>query len=107
MSNCIYTVLVCSRLDIDPKDKFPDTGSDRIVGYFFDKDEAFHHVMNNDCDIWEYTYDYAIIERVEPGFYESAGRDDRWFFKFNHDKCEYERIDEPESYEHFSGFTIG
>lgn len=107
MANCIYTVLVCDRLEIDQRTRFPEFGSERLVGFYFDKKEAFDHVHNNACDICEYTYTYAIIEEVYEGFYQPAGHDQRWFFKFDRETGTYEPINEPTEFEHYVGFTIG
>lgn len=100
----IYTILVFTRLEQDEKG-WPNFGSERLVGYYTNKDIAFNAVINNSCDINETCYDYALIEEVEEGLYNAAMN--RWLFKYNRDKDEYESIEEPDFMKHFSGFTIG
>ena len=101
----IYAVLVFTKLEFEKG--FSNFGSERLVGYFFDKDDAINHVKENVCDIWETCYNYAIVEGVKPGFYEPADKEDRWLFKFNHETGEYEQIEEPGEMAHLCGFTIG
>ena len=103
-SNKIYTILVFTRLEED-EHGWPEFGSERIVGYYTDKEIAFDAVKCNACDINETCYDYALIEGVEEGLYNPAFN--RWLFKYNRDLDEYEPIDEPKFMKHFSGFTIG
>lgn len=99
----IYTILIFTKLE---KDKYgPDFGCERLVGYYTDKDSAFAAVINNSCDINETCYNYALIEEVEEGLYNPAFN--RWWFKFNYDRGEYEQIDEPDVVNHYCGFTIG
>lgn len=50
---------------VDPKDE--DT---RCVGYFKTFEEAERVVINNIDDIWETCYEYAVIEKIEPGLYQ-------------------------------------
>lgn len=102
--NKIYTILVFTRLEED-KHGWPEFGSERIVGYYTDKDKAFNAVIGNACDINETCYDYALIEEVEEGLYNAAFN--RWIFKYNKDADKYEQIEELDFMKHFSGFTIG
>ena len=100
----IYTILVFTRLEQDEKG-WVNFGSERLVGYYTDKDVAFNAVINNSCDINETCHDYALIEEVEEGLYNAAMH--RHLFKYNHDKNKYEQIEEPDFMKHFGGFTIG
>lgn len=68
-----------------------DIGSSRTVGYYTNKKDAIDTVLNNCCDIFEYTYTYAVVEYIEPGLYNSAT--ERWFFKWNDDIRKYEPIE--------------
>jgi len=40
-------------------------GTTRTIGYFKFLEDAQHIVINNECDICETIYDYAIIEKIE------------------------------------------
>ncbi len=69
----------------------PSIGSARTVGYYTNKKDAVDAVIENCCDIWEYTYDYAVVELIEPGLYNPA--EERWFFKWNDELKGYEEIE--------------
>jgi hypothetical protein len=96
--------MVFEKLEKD-KGGYPDFGSQRVVGFYTNKDDAFHDVQINALDIREYTYNYTLIERVEEGFYGSTHS--RYFFKYNEEKNMYEEINEPDYLNNFIGFTIG
>lgn len=100
----IYTILVFEKLEMD-KNGWSDFGSERLVGYYTNKEKAFDAVKCNGCDINETCYDYALIEEVEEGLYNPAFN--RWLFKYNSDIDKYEPIDEPSFMKHTVGFTIG
>lgn len=102
--NKIYTILVFTKLEKDKKG-WPNFGSERLVGYYTNKDKAFNAIINNACDINETCYDYALIEEVEEGLYNAAMH--RYWFEYNRAKDKYEPIEEPDFVKHFSGFTIG
>jgi hypothetical protein len=44
----------------------------RCVGYFDEMDQAIYSVSNNDCDIHEFSYNWAVIEHCGPGLYPDA-----------------------------------
>ena len=99
----IYIIMTFSRLNMN-ETGFPDFGSTNLCGWYFDFQDAYRAVTENMCDIWEHTYDYALIEEVEEGLYPSSMK--RWFFHFDEDSLIYDPIKEPEFLKHFSGFTI-
>ena len=82
-------------------------GDERIVGFYIDKEDAFKNVKENDCNINNTYYNYALIEEVEEGLRNPAGCSNRWFFKYNKETDEYDEIEEPTFLNGFSGFTIG
>ena len=102
--NKIYTILVFTRLEED-EHGWPEFDSERIVGYYKNKEIALDAVKCNACDINETCYDYALIEEVEEGLYRPAFN--RWLIKYNSDIDKYEQIEEPRFMKHYSGFTIG
>lgn len=106
MNNEIYTILVFEQLEKNDHG-FPDFGCQRLVGYYFDKDNAFDAVKNNCLDINESCYDYALIEKVEEGLYRPAIKHERWLFKYDRANCIYKEILEPEFMNHLCGLTIG
>lgn len=100
----IYVILCMSKLEQNPRTKFPDFGSESIMGWYEDKDTAFERVRTNACDINETCYDYAIIEEVEQGLYPASMN--RWFFEYKKDKGEYIQIEEPSFMYGFCGLTM-
>jgi len=116
--DAIYTIMVCTKIaeTIHKKTKedgtivekptgFPDFGDCRVVGFYHEKDNAIDTVKQNGGDIYETCYDYAIVEKVEPGLYSCAT--ERWVFKHNRETDGYDLIDEPAILKHACGLTIG
>lgn len=102
----IYVITVMSRVQRDSLG-YPAFGATRTVGYYLSKNEAELAVTNNAGDMREGCYNYALIEQIKPGIYQSASPENRWWFKFNDEKEQYEPIDEPEFLNNMSGFFIG
>ena len=100
----IYTITVMTKLELDDKG-WLDTGSQRIVGFRHEFDDAVEVVKENMCDIYETIYNYAVIEKVEPFLYPDCLT--RWFYKYNREKDSYEPIEEPACVKHFASFAIG
>lgn len=101
----IYAITVMET--IEERNRIPYFGDSRCIGFYFTYDDARDAVMNNYCDIWETIYDYAIIEKIAPGFYNGASSDDRSTFKYDKDKDSYVPIDEPKILKHIYGIGIG
>lgn len=103
----IYTITTLEKLE--PSDNFYcEHGDTRCVGFYHDKESAERSVEENCCDIWEYLYDYVVIEATPPGVYgTSSSGCERWFYKFNQETERYEPIEEPECVKHIYGFGIG
>lgn len=103
--DAIYVIMVCERLEV--KNTWPDTGSSRLVGWYAAYETAVSAVRENWCDIYEYAYRYALIERVEQGLYRPADSSDRWWFEYDQKTGGYVPIEEPKEYKNYGGFTIG
>jgi hypothetical protein len=116
--NPIYTVIVCSKIELKTYERiksdgtiirvpssfgFVVLGSHDVFGFFHEKELAFENVKMNACDICEACYDYAIIEEIYPGLYRPATN--HWVFKYNRDTDEYIQIDEPEILKDTSNIT--
>ena len=99
----IYTVLMCTKLEEDRS--VPVFGSTRLVGFFTDFQWATEVVMENMCDLWEFCYKYAIIEKVKEGLYMAPT--ERWFFKYDEPSGKYRIIDEPAFLRFYVGLTMG
>lgn len=97
--------MVMEKMNCDKRTKFPDFGSERLVGWYSDFETARSSVSENVCDINETCYDYALIEECEEGLYNPSSN--RWWFQFNRETDSYVQINEPDFMKKFSGFTIG
>jgi hypothetical protein len=86
-------------------EKNPKAPSVRCVGYFKEKEEAVYTVENNVCDIFEYTYNYAVIERIEEGLYQVDI--EPTFFKYNFEKEAYEECEKPAIIGPYVGLCLG
>lgn len=103
----IYTITTIERLEFD-ENYYCKHGDIRCVGFYYDKESAEEAVKENCCDIWEYLYDYAVIEQTPPGVYgTSSSGYERWFYKFNQEIKRYEPITEPECVTHIYALGIG
>lgn len=109
----IYTVTVLcdirERITSDGrKSGFPEFGDSRVVGYYFDFDDAVNAVLENWGDIHEGCYNYAVVEKVEAGLYRPAASDDRLVFKWDHaHDTYYQMLEEPKVLRHVCGISIG
>lgn len=88
----------------DPASDMPVSNL-RTPGFYHNFDEAEIDVINNACDIWEYTYNYVVIEELKPGIYPQCV--DRHFYKFNFETKKYDRIPTPEQLNCVTGFSVG
>ena len=77
----------------------------RTPGFYHEFDYAEADLINNCGDIWEYSYDYALIEEVKPGLYQACTN--RHFFKFNISTKKYEQIPTPAGLKNVINFSIG
>lgn len=104
----IYTVTVFQKISHNTSlasQHIYDFGERRCVGWFDCFDEANCAVENNFSDMRDGTYDYAIIEEMEPGILTVDLA--RVVYKWNEQKCGYEKIDTPPELTHASNFGIG
>lgn len=70
---CVYTITTAEKLEESERETL-DTGDLRTVGFFHDFADAELAVMENDCDINETIYKYAVIEEVYPGLYHRGAK---------------------------------
>lgn len=108
----IYTVTTLSKIEMTDLG-IADTGATRTPCFYHTLKDAKYTVENNVCDIWEYCYQYAVIEEVDIGCYPYCGK--RWFYKWELDespsckpyKGRYVPIDTPEELKNVVNFAIG
>lgn len=90
---------------IDNEKGWLRTGDTRCWGFYTTFEAAHKTIRSNITDLWETIYDYGIIEEFCEGISGYSGN--RWFYKYNQEKNEYESIDEPEEFYHYASFAIG
>lgn len=56
----------------------------RCFGYYATKDEAFQSLAENRCDMFEYYYGNAVVERIGAGIHPDV--EERWWFAFDQEK---------------------
>lgn len=91
-------------IHIDKEGKFSDS---RCWGYYANKQDCIDDLHNNNTDMSEYYYNYAVIEDIGEGI--SMYPTERQFFKFIRQKdCSgFFEIEEPEWAKHLCNFAIG
>lgn len=100
----IYTVTTMSKI---PSIESYEPYDCRCVGWFQEFDDADQAVRHNNGDIYEVgSYPYAIIEKIDEGFYGTSPHE-RTLYEFNRKTEMYEPIPEPETLKHLCGFGIG
>ena len=94
----IYTITMFENFDITKN-------YTRCVGFFLDLEEAKKAVKNNQCDINECCYNYAVIEKISEGIY--SPNYDRWFYEYDLSNNQYVEMEEPEPFKGIYNFSIG
>lgn len=77
----------------------------RTWGFYHTEAEARNALDNNVTDMWEYSYDYAILEKAHPGvvpFTEKVA-----FFKYDKDKDSYKEEPCPTCLDNICNIGIG
>lgn len=90
--------------------KIDDNGNVRnssVHGIFEDKDTALNIVTKNLGDIFEYYYDYAIVEEFQTGLYPLANIL-KWvkLLEYKDNKALLEEVECPENFKNMCGFTF-
>lgn len=78
----------------------------RTVGYFKTFEEAEHVILTNAGDIWEFCYDYAVIENIPEGLYQ-YDQNPTWYHWNEIENCYKEIIGRPEFSKRMVGWAIG
>lgn len=82
----------------------------RVVGFYTNLETAQKAVEENWCDIFEYLYEYALIEEITEGIYRPNFN--RWLYKLKYDEDLnsnhiFHQIEEPEEMKHIVNFSMG
>lgn len=78
----------------------------RTVGWFSNLEDATLAVIQNQYDIWEFSYWFCIIEEVRSGFYPIPVERE-WWYRYSEDDKGYIKIEKPSLFEGVSNFGIG
>ena len=65
----------------------------RTFGWYSNLKDACKDVKNNMGELWEYAYDYIVIEEVKEGVWGMAIKE--WWFKWNRKKKAFFSIRKP------------
>lgn len=102
----MYFITVFEKYEVDNKTNIPDIGENRTVGYYPTKEMAIEDVNGNNCDIYEYLYRYAVIEKIPMGFYPIA--EETIFFEWNEEKQGFFEIEDQKRFEDcFGNYAFG
>lgn len=92
---------------IEPiESSWPEFGYQRTWGFYSDRETAVKALHENWTDMYEYCYNYAVLEKFEEGISHYVF-DSRQWFKFDHEREGYFEIEEPECVKHLGSFAIG
>lgn len=86
---------------------WPKTGCTRCWGFYSNKQDALNALHGNYTDMWEYCYDYAILEAYYEGIGGYSFNEERQFFKYDKEQDGYFEIEAPQGFEHICSFAIG
>ena len=80
----------------------------RTWGFYSNKDDALKALKENYTDLWEYCYDYAVLEAYHEGISGYDFEEGRQFFKYDQCMNSYIPIEiEPRKVKHYASFAIG
>ena len=80
-----------------------DTGDIRCWGFFRDRQVAVDALHTNATDMYEFCYDYAVLEKYYEGLLGYGH--ERQFFRYEREKDGYFEIDEPEHLKDYFTFA--
>lgn len=102
----IFAITTTTKLELDKNDCV-ELGSARTIGFFPTEEEAVECVKNNCGDMWEHTYDYAVVEQIFAGIYSLTGMEKIRIFKYNEGVDQYEEIDNPNIIKNIGPLVMG
>jgi hypothetical protein len=84
---------------------WPNIGSNRTFGYYPHKEWAIEDLHNNNLDMHEAVYDYAVVEKIPMGLYQLA--EERIFFKWDEEKQGFFEVDGTDMQDCFGNYAFG
>lgn len=88
------------------KDDICNIANQRCWGFYTNKESAIMALHSNATDMYERTYNYAVLEEYCEGI-SNCNTQNRQFFKYNKERDGYFAIEEPSIFKHWSGFALG
>lgn len=82
-----------------------DIGCSRCFGYKKTFEEAKEALHNNTCNMHEYLYKFAVIEKLGPYIHPEV--EQHQFFKYDANKKGFFEIDDPKELNHLTNFSLG
>jgi hypothetical protein len=94
------------------KNGFVDFGDKRTLVFYDTEEMAIKSLNNNNCDMWEDMYDYAVLEHLRPNAMYGLWEDDEYeksrkWFAYDANNDGYFEIKEPEFVKHLIHIGIG
>ena len=84
---------------------FFNGGSLRCFGYKETLEKAEQALNENCCDMHEYIYQYAVIEKLGPYIHPEV--EEEYWFKYDKEKDGFFRIEKPEATHHTCNYALG
>ena len=81
-------------------------GAERTWGFYTKREDAVRALHKNYTDMWEFLYEYALIEKFDEGISNYVWGSRQWF-KWDAEREGYFEIDEPECVKHLNSFALG
>lgn len=91
----MYFITCMEKCERMPKLGWFDGGSKRCFGYKETLEEAEEALNENMCDMYEYCYVYAVVEKLGPYIHPNV--EEEYWFKWDDDRGGFFRIDKPEA----------
>ena len=85
------------------------SNNSRCFGWYPSFEEAQETVENNYSDIHEYSYKYAVIEKMADGMRLGFERPEEWWYEWegSHEDGKYVKINKPKELKGVIGWGIG
>ena len=90
----MYFITCFEKCERDEEGEF-DGGATRTFGYEETLDEAEAALIFNVCDMHEYLYEYAVVEKIGPYIHPEV--EEEIWFKWDEEKQGFFRIERPEA----------
>lgn len=101
----IWVIWVCATCETD-EHGLTQHGANRTWGFYKDRETAVKALHENWTDMWEYLYNYAVLECYDEGISHCVLESVQWF-KFDREQHGYREIDMPEHERHYCSYGLG